>query len=265
MSTVYADLRKAERGLPLALQAAAAIRRAILAGVWAVGARLPSEPDLAGDLGVSRATLREALRILVVDGLVHRRHGVGTFVVRLPTPTIERGIDELFSLGEAIEQLGYEASVGERRMEIVPASRLVSDELRFAERRPVCHLTRVRLADSRPVIICQDYFDAALLRAAGMTPEAAVAEIVAQGSLYAWFEERLGIGLDWALTHIEPVAAGLAESEMLDVGEGKALIRLRQTHYAVDGIPFLYSENVHNSDVIRFHIQRRRARAQGRA
>lgn len=260
MSTVYSDLPKTARALPLAPQAAATIRDAVLQGVWAVGERLPSEPHLAAELGISRATLREALRLLVTDGLLDRRHGVGTFVVRVPAPTIERGIDELFSLGEAIEQLGYQAAVGERRIDVASAPRFVAGELRVPPGHLVCHLMRVRLADGRPVIICHDYFDAATLRTLGVPPDMALAEIVARGSLYAWFEERIGIAIDWALTRIEPIAAAIDESEMLGINAGQALLRLRQTHYAVDGRPVLYSENVHNSDVIRFHVQRRRPR-----
>lgn len=259
MSTVY-DLARTAQRAPLAAQAGASIRRAVVDGHWRVGERLPSEPQLALELGISRATLREALRMLVSDGLLDRRHGVGTFVVRVPTPTIERGIDELFSLGDAIEQLGYEPSVGEHTAALMPASDLVASELGLAGGERVCHLTRVRMADGRPVIVCDDYFHADLLTDAGLTPRTAVAEVVERGSLYAWFEERLGIAIDWALTHIEPVAADASESETLGVRQGEALIRLRQTHYAVDGRPVLYSVNVHNSEVIRFHVQRRRAR-----
>jgi len=259
MSTVY-DLARSVPRAPLATQAATTIRRAVLDGHWRVGERLPSEPQLALELGISRATLREALRMLVSDGLLDRRHGVGTFVVRVPTPTIERGIDELFSLGEAIEQLGYVPSVGDHAVEVMQAPKLVAAELQLPIGQPVCHMTRVRMADTRPVIVCDDYLSTALLADAGLTAPTAVAEVVELGSLYGWFEERLGIAIDWALTHIEPVAANAVESKTLGVREGEALIRLRQTHYAVDGKPVLYSENVHNSDVIRFHVQRRRAR-----
>ncbi len=44
------------------------------------GEKLPSEPELAQELQVSRTTLREALRILTTRGLVEVRRGVGTFV-----------------------------------------------------------------------------------------------------------------------------------------------------------------------------------------
>src|SRR5260370_28667553 len=86
-------------------EAAASIRSAIAGGRWPVGAQLPSEPQLATDLGVSRATLREGLRLLVSERLLDRRPGVGTFVARVPPATIERGIAALFSLHQSIAQL----------------------------------------------------------------------------------------------------------------------------------------------------------------
>ena len=64
------------------------------------GQRLPSEPALAEKLGVSRATLREAMRTFETQGLLRRRQGVGTFVVR-PSQVIESGLEVL----ESIERL----------------------------------------------------------------------------------------------------------------------------------------------------------------
>src|SRR5215469_6534369 len=56
-------------------EAAASIRAAVAGGRWPVGSQLPSEPQLATDLGVSRATLREGLRLLISERLLDRRPG----------------------------------------------------------------------------------------------------------------------------------------------------------------------------------------------
>jgi len=58
------------------------------------GARLISEPDLAKQLGVSRATLREAMRTFETQGLIRRRQGAGTFVVG-KVPVIDAGLEVL--------------------------------------------------------------------------------------------------------------------------------------------------------------------------
>jgi len=65
---------------PLAIQAAEKVRLAILEGRWQKGQRLPNEADLAKDLNVSRATLREAIGMLVFAGIVVRRQGSGSFI-----------------------------------------------------------------------------------------------------------------------------------------------------------------------------------------
>src|SRR3712207_4427498 len=60
------------------------LKQRIDRGELAAGARLPSEPDLAAELQVSRATLREALRAMELEGLLRRRQGSGTFVAERP-------------------------------------------------------------------------------------------------------------------------------------------------------------------------------------
>ncbi|WP_416968642.1 FadR/GntR family transcriptional regulator [Streptomyces sp. 4F14] len=69
------------RPSPLVEQATERLRAQIVAGEWAVGARLPGETTLAAELGVGRSTVREALRGLAGEGFVRARQGAGVFVV----------------------------------------------------------------------------------------------------------------------------------------------------------------------------------------
>jgi DNA-binding FadR family transcriptional regulator len=59
----------------------ARLRHQITAGVWAVGARIPTETELVEQLGVARNTVREAVRALAHNGLLDIRQGSGTYVV----------------------------------------------------------------------------------------------------------------------------------------------------------------------------------------
>ncbi len=266
-ATVEASLRVPDssglavpRREPLVHQAAAIVRGAILDGRWRVGDRLPAEPQLAADLGVSRGTLRDSIRLLISDGLLDRRHGSGTYVLRVPTPTIERGIEELFSLSEGIEALGYEPSTGPWTVDVMPAEGAAAADLRLGAAEPVCRLTRIRLADARPVILCEDKFPARLLEAAAVPVDAVGPEVARRGSLYAWFEDRLGLVIDSALARIEPVVTTAAQAAQLEMAPGSPALRLAQIHFLADGRPVLYSENLHNSDVFHFHVRRQRAR-----
>ena len=69
------------------------------------GSKLPSEPVLAEKLGVSRATLREAMRTFESQGLLRRQQGVGTFVVG-PTQVIDTGLEVLESIETLADRMG---------------------------------------------------------------------------------------------------------------------------------------------------------------
>ncbi len=88
----------------LYLQVIDRLKQDIEEGVYKEREKLPSEFDLAKHLGVSRATLREALRILEEENVIIRRHGVGTFVNAKPLFT--SGIEQLNSVTNMIKQAG---------------------------------------------------------------------------------------------------------------------------------------------------------------
>jgi GntR family transcriptional regulator len=81
------------------------------------GARLPSEPDLAKSLGVSRATLREAMRTFETQGLIRRKQGSGTYVTH-PTAVIESGLEVLESIETLAERIDLAVAVGEGKIQI---------------------------------------------------------------------------------------------------------------------------------------------------
>src|SRR6185369_9507117 len=84
------------------------------------GQRLPSEPELAKQLGVSRATLREAMRSFETQGLIRRRQGSGTFVVG-KVAVLDSGLEVLESLETLAKRLGLEVSVSDLNIDLVNA------------------------------------------------------------------------------------------------------------------------------------------------
>src|ERR1700751_3895095 len=103
---------------PLYRQVKDVLVRRIADGAWAAGGALPSEPDIAADLGVSHGTVRKALDELAAENLVVRRQGKGTFVARHDEARI------LFQFFKLIPD------TGERRF---PDSRILGVEARDAD------------------------------------------------------------------------------------------------------------------------------------
>ncbi len=66
------------------VQIARYLRDRVMAGAWELGTRLPSENELAAQFGVNRETVKNAYRVLVAEGLVLVRKGLGAYLVAVP-------------------------------------------------------------------------------------------------------------------------------------------------------------------------------------
>ncbi len=91
---------------PLPVQVYGRLRDDITGGVYEPGSRLPSEAELSEQFGVSRITVREALRLLQRDMLIESRHGRGHYVLNAGG-LVKKPIGELQSVTELMESLGY--------------------------------------------------------------------------------------------------------------------------------------------------------------
>src|SRR5207249_5910125 len=108
------------RPRPRAVQVRAELTQRIDSGALPAGSRLPSEPALATELGVSRATLREALRAMESEGLLRRMWGSGTFVA--DGRRVANSLDLNFGVTDAIRAAGMQAGVESARHWLEPAS-----------------------------------------------------------------------------------------------------------------------------------------------
>jgi len=109
------------------------------------GERLPAEPDLAKDLGVSRATLREAMRSFEGQGLIRRRQGVGTFVVS-QSKVIDTGLEMLESIETMALKIGLDVAMGDLRIDDIRANQDQADKFQVELNAPLVKITRVILA-----------------------------------------------------------------------------------------------------------------------
>ncbi|HMD81722.1 MAG TPA: GntR family transcriptional regulator, partial [Anaerolineales bacterium] len=121
---------------------------ALIAGTPA-GQRLTSEPDLAKQLGVSRATLREAMRTFETQGLIRRRQGSGTYVVGI-VPVIDAGLEVLESLDTMAQRMNLEIKVSDLNVEQIQADKETAAGLGVEEGTYLTRVRRVMRADGRP-------------------------------------------------------------------------------------------------------------------
>lgn len=231
----------------LYLQVIDEITRDIESGKFKEREKLPSEYQLSKQLGVSRATLREALRILEEDNIVTRRHGVGTFVNS--KPIYSSGIEELKSVTYMIEQSGKAAGSQYLSTEIVEATD--EDKAKFSPKtiNKLAKIERVRTADGDPVVFCIDKIPDNLIP---------VERVHEEDSIFGILENHANKRIAYAVTYIEPISYHERIYTILNCLPDQPILLLKQVHYTSDDEAVLYSANYFRSDVFSFHVLRKR-------
>ncbi len=127
------------------------LRRRIRSGVYAKGARIPTEADLIREFCVSAITIRRAVRELITEGLLFGRQGLGVFVT--DTRRIVRRFTAVFttSMAEDMRRGGYEPSAKERSLTLIPASSELARQLAIEPGTRIYRHDKTFFADKEPI------------------------------------------------------------------------------------------------------------------
>lgn len=231
----------------LYLQVIDRIKKDIEQGVYKEKEKLPSEFELAKQLGVSRATLREALRVLEEENVIIRRHGVGTFVSARPMFT--SGIEQLSSVTEMIRQAGRKPGTIFLSSFIQKPTEDDIKRFQCKKEEDLLIVERVRTANNEPVVYCIDKVPCKYLPK-GITYE--------NESLLEILHNEANRYIAYAVTHIEPLGYHEKVSPILECEPETALLVLKQMHFDENDEPVLYSINYFKSDKFSFHVLRKR-------
>ncbi|SHJ56665.1 transcriptional regulator, GntR family [Anaerobranca californiensis DSM 14826] len=218
-------------------------------GYYTNGSKLPSEFELAKDFGVSRPTLREALRVLEEENVLIKKHGVGTFVNSTPTK-IKSGIEHLFSVTESIEQLNLKAGTKILSVQIVDPDDKDRQKLKLNFPSQLIKIERVRTANGEPVVFCIDKL------VQGDLDQNLFQNI--EGSIFEVLEKHYNKRITYAVSEIVPVLANFKLADALEISSRTPLLLLEQVHFTNDEQPILYSKNYFRADKFAFHVVRKR-------
>jgi GntR family transcriptional regulator len=210
---------------PLYRQVKAIFVRRLVDGVWAPGTSLPSEGQLASEIGVSQGTVRKALDELAAENLLVRRQGRGTFVAEHD----ERRI--LFQFFKLVHD------DGERRF---PDSLVLGVETGIAnaaERAAldlddgagVIRIRRLRAFEATPIIL------ETLSLPQRVFPGLETAPI--PNNLYSLFAARYGVTIAHARERLKAIALSAEEAGLLGVAAGTPALRIDRVALSLDGSP----------------------------
>lgn len=208
-------------------------------GAWQPGQILPSEPDIAADLGVSPGTVRKALDEMTAENLLVRRQGRGTFVARHDEARI---LFQFFKL---------QSDTGERQF---PESRIL--DLRVVRASPEAR-ERLGLAEGETVVLIERVRSLAGVTcvAEGMVlPHRLFPGIERRAlpnNLYELYAAEFGVTVARASERLKAVAATPRTAKHLDVPVGEPLLSVDRIAFGLDGAPAEWRVSLCRTD--RFH------------
>lgn len=238
----------------LVQRVANALRNQIVSGQLEAGTKLIPEAQLAIQLGISRPSLREAIRILGHEGLLVVKHGVGTFVSK--EAKVLGPLELMQSMSQLIRTAGGSPSHRDLSIELVEPSAHIASELKITEGVRVGAISRVRLMDDVPFVLAHEYV---VLGGAPRTFESL--SQFADGSLYEFLRSRFGVMISHSMARISAIAADTATGKLLNLRKGAPLLAMHELHFDQDNRPVLLTINHHNTQVVEFTTLRSGARA----
>jgi GntR family transcriptional regulator len=225
------------------------LRERIASGEIAPGTRLPSEPALALEHGVSRVTIRRALDSLASDGLIDRRVGSGTFVREpaAPSPIVADFTNMLSQLVE----MGRRTGVRLLAFSYGTPPEAISQALGLAAGERTQRSVRVRLIDGQPF----SYLTTHVPEAIGQTYSEADLGSVPLLTLL----ERSGTLVQRASQAIGATLAGPDVAEALGLEIGSPLLSLTRVVYGPDGRGVEHLQALYRPDRYSFQMELQRA------
>jgi GntR family transcriptional regulator len=212
------------------------------------GQRLPSEPDLAKELGVSRATLREAMRTFETQGLIRRRQGSGTFVVG-KVQALDSGLEVLESLETMAKRLDLEISVSDLHVEQVIADEDLAAGLNVAVGSQLLCVRRVVRTDGRPVAYLVDTLPEDILHFEDLSADF-------HGSVLDYLLGR-GDPLKTSRANVSAIGATAEVAKALEIQRGDVLLHFYSQLFDVNNKVVDYSLSYFIPGYFHFHVVRR--------
>jgi len=226
------------------------IEELIVKGTFKPGDQLPSEYDLSKKYGVSRMTLREALRALEEEGLVAKKQGLGTFV-KTTAQRIKSILDVNYGVTEMIKNMGFRPGTQEKNVEEVFADSHMGKALNVKEGTKIIALERVRTADKIPVAYTLDMIPVTVLP--NMNDLKDLGE-----SIYDFLQEKCNINLSSSMARLFSTKATRKLADKLRIKLNSPLFLLEQTDTDQAGSPVVFSREYFVNDYFDFVIYRRR-------
>jgi DNA-binding GntR family transcriptional regulator len=231
-----------------------ALRRWLATGRHRSGERLPPEQELSGRLGISRGTLRTALRRLEENGEIVRRQGSGTFVGQSASWSLDEGLERLVSYTELARRQDITLKLGLLEIEQLPLDAEQAELFDVEPGTPATTITRVVLLDGSPGAHMHDIVHPSIK----LPAPARMRQALERGQMVLDVLLKSGVPVAYNRLHI--VARVLVGRDRigkaLGVTEATAALEIEHVTCTADGSPVEQSVDTFLPSSIDLHVVR---------
>jgi DNA-binding GntR family transcriptional regulator len=232
-------------GVPLYLQVREKIREEL--SDMEAGRAIPAERELESRFGVSRVTVRDAVDDLVVEGLLVRQQGRGTFVQK---PKLTHELTTITSWTEQLESLGYIPRTTQRCVEEIEAPQRAKFALCLEKGDRVFRIKRVRLASGEPITLMVNYLPSKIVP--GLLEKKPIRE-----SLYDVLEKEYGLVPASAVDTVEGRSSTHEEASQLKIEPWAPVICVTRISNLADGRPLELTQAISRADRYQYRVKLR--------
>jgi GntR family transcriptional regulator len=220
------------------------IRNGILSGKYNPNEQLPLEKEMCEYYGVSRITIKKAVDELVIQGLVIKRRGSGTFVKAVGGSDVqELSMAKQF---EGFSETNKDKKVSSKivKFEVIHPTEEIATKLKITCDDFVYYTVRTRYADDEPYVIDYTYMPIGLIPG--------IKNDILLNSIYNYIEKDLKLKIKSAHRIIRAILPNELEKEWLKIESNFPILEVEQVGFLDNGQPFEYSKAHHRSDRIEF-------------
>lgn len=221
-------------------------RNKIVKGTYQAGQLLPKETEVGESFGASKMTVKKAFDMLVDDGFIIKRRGIGTIVQDISPSEMELlaeanqflGTSALYPKNEVLSEVFEFAKIS------VPEE--VAGKLNMKSDGKVYKIVRVREINDVPVVLECTYMPISVI------PDLKLKNVT--GSIYDYIEHTIGLKIATARRKISARKATADEAEKLKILENEPVVEVKQIGYLSDGVAFESSTSVHRYTDYEFEV-----------
>ncbi|MGT2887909.1 trehalose operon repressor [Streptococcus didelphis] len=209
---------------------------------YKTGDFLPTEMELCKEYQVSRDTIRKALDLLTKAGLIKKKQGLGSQVIK--HQQILFPVSELTSYQELVTYFNMDSKTNVIAIDKLLVDETIAQLTSFPLNTIVWRITRQRLVDRIASVLDIDYLSKKIVP--NMSRE------IAEKSLYAYLEQDLKLEIDYALKEITIDQITDKDKILLDLGSDQHVVSVKSKVYLSNKQQFQFTESRHKLEKFKF-------------